>query len=482
MIRRASCVAAVLALLLCGACATNPVTGRRELSLVSSDQEMQIGKEGFAAVVEEYGQYGDAGLSAYVDSVGQRVGRASHLPNLAWHFTVLDDPAVNAFAMPGGYIYITRGILAHLNSEAQLAGVLGHEIGHVTHRHTAEQMTHQQIMGLGYGVLEVAVPQLQRYSGAAQQALGLLFLKFSREHETEADELGVAYATGAGYDPREIPATYAMLKRVSQAAGSNIPPFLSTHPDPGDREARTGALAAKAAAGKSALAIRQRDYLRHLEGVVFGRDPREGYFEGDRYYQPTLGFQIDFPPAWKQQDSRAAVAAVEPSQQALVQLSIAQVGGAGPSEYVHSLVAAGKATQADGMGESIGGFESWIGRVTATGSSGPVVMDAAFIRVSRTTTYQVLGRSSVPGDADEGRIFASMRSFRSIADASRHSASPALVHLAPAPVAGSLRELIPRLGALGISGDELSIVNNLELDEPLQAGKTLKIVTAGKTH
>ncbi len=135
--------------LLAAGCAVNPVPGRQEISLVSSSQEDQIGRDAYPAVIAEYGTYDENGIQAYVDSVGQKLGRVSHLPGLTWHFTVLDDPAVNAFAMPGGYIYITRGILAHLNSEAQLAGVLGHEIGHVTHRHTAEQITKQQLYGLG---------------------------------------------------------------------------------------------------------------------------------------------------------------------------------------------------------------------------------------------------------------------------------------------------------------------------------------------
>ena len=154
-----------------------------------------------------------------METVGQKVARASHQPGLAWHFTVLDDPTVNAFAMPGGYIYVTRGILAHLNSEAQLAGVLGHEIGHVTHRHTAERITQQQLYGLGFGLASALSETVRRYGDLAQQALGLLFLKYSRDDERQADELGVDYAAKAGYDPREIPSTYAMLKRVSDQAG-----------------------------------------------------------------------------------------------------------------------------------------------------------------------------------------------------------------------------------------------------------------------
>src|SRR5260221_7003786 len=180
-------LAAALALLLSG-CAINPVSGHREFTLVSSGAEARMGREGYKAVLAEYGAYDDSTVQKYVSGVGLKLAKASQLPDLDWHFTVIDDPSVNAFAMPGGYIYITRGILAHLNSEAQLAGVLGHEIGHVTARHTAQQITKQQIAGLGVGIAGIVSPTFRQYSSAAQTALGLLFLKFSRENETQADE------------------------------------------------------------------------------------------------------------------------------------------------------------------------------------------------------------------------------------------------------------------------------------------------------
>src|SRR5258705_6938267 len=170
-------LAAALALLLSG-CATNPVSGRREFTLVSSSAEARMGREGYKAVLAEYGAYDDSTVQKYVTGVGLKLAKASQLPDLDWHFTVIDDPSVNAFAMPGGYIYITRGILAHLNSEAQLAGVLGHEIGHVTARHTAAQITRQQLAGWSLGLASALSGTVQRYSGAAQQALGLLFLKY----------------------------------------------------------------------------------------------------------------------------------------------------------------------------------------------------------------------------------------------------------------------------------------------------------------
>src|SRR5499426_733650 len=194
--RRTLCFAAVAALAWAAAgCAVNPATGKKEFTLVTPAQEAAMGREGYSAAIAEYGLYDDASVSAYVDSVGRKVAAASEQPTLPWRFTVLDDPVVNAFAMPGGYIYVTRGLLAHMQSEAQLAGVLGHEIGHVTARHSARQITQQQLAGLGLGIASALSSTVQQYSQAAQTALGLVFLKYGRDDETQADELGVAYAT-----------------------------------------------------------------------------------------------------------------------------------------------------------------------------------------------------------------------------------------------------------------------------------------------
>src|SRR5436309_1022489 len=274
-------VASVLAVAVAG-CSTNPATGKRQISFVSTSQEAAMGRESDPAVIAEYGLYGDSTVQRYADSVGQRVASVSHLPTLGWHFRVLDSPVVNAFAIPGGYIYITRGILAYLNSEAQLAGVLGHECGHVTARHSAQQITRSQIAGVGLLASAVFVGALRPYTGLAQQGLGLLFLKYSRDNETQADELGTGYATKADYDPRVIPETYSMLKRVGERSGAQLRGFLSTHPDPGDREIRTSQLAqAAAAGGRRDLQIEPARSVRADAGTEplgrrcgFGADPR----------------------------------------------------------------------------------------------------------------------------------------------------------------------------------------------------------------
>jgi predicted Zn-dependent protease len=212
------CVSLLFLLALTG-CATNPATGQKEFSLVSEGQEVSMGQEGDKAVQAEYGVYDDPALNAYVDGIGKKLAAVSERPNLEWHFRVVDSPVVNAFALPGGYIYVTRGILAVCNSEAQIAGVLGHEIGHVTARHSARQITRSQLAQVGLGLGSIFVEGFSPYGQAASVGLQLLFLKYSRGDETQADELGVRYASRAGYDPREIPATYSALKRLAEKSG-----------------------------------------------------------------------------------------------------------------------------------------------------------------------------------------------------------------------------------------------------------------------
>ena len=478
--------ALALAALLAAGCATNPVSGRREFSLVSSGQEEQMGREGYKAVLAEYGAYDDTTVQAYVTSVGRRLASVSHLPGLDWHFTVLDDPTVNAFAMPGGYIYITRGILAHLNSEAQLAGVLGHEIGHVTARHTARQITRQQIAGLGLGVASVLSPAVARYGQVAQQGLGLLFLSYSRDNETEADQLGVAYATKGGWDPREIPATYHMLGRVSDAAGQRLPGYLSTHPDPGDREVRTREEAQVAAAGKTGLAVNATAYVEHLQGLVFGKDPRAGYFAGERYFNPGLKLEIALPPGWTYQDSRAALMAGFPgaeqgSLRAQMELSAVDAGTRGPSEYADDLARRGAVAGTSGGAESIGGHAAWVGRVAVRQQDGSTRwLVAGWVRWAPQTMLQTLGVSADPGGADEARIFASLRSLRDLTDPARLDVRPDRVRLEKVTVAAPFSALIPRFGPQALTLDQTSVLNNLDRDQAVPAGRLLKIVEPGR--
>jgi len=476
-------IAIALALLLAG-CATNPVTGHKQFSLVSPEKELQMGREAYPAVVAEYGVYEDSTVQRYVNGIGQRLAKVSHLPNLEWHFTVIDDPAVNAFAMPGGYIYVTRGILAHLNSEAQLAGVLGHEIGHVTARHSAQQMTQEQIAGVGLGVASIFSRTVAQYGQLAQQAMGLMFLKYSRDHETEADALGVDYATKAGYDPAEIPATYAMLKRVSDRAGQRLPGYMSTHPDPGDREVRTTSLAAAARAGKTGLLVRRDEMLKEANGIVFGDDPRGGYFEGDTFYHPGLAIMMTMPSGWQHQNTHSAVMAGPGQQGVGLQVTLAsEAGDLSPGDYLTKLKGAGKISAAQGSTEKVSGLPAWVGRVAVPGDQGTEnVLAVALIRRNPQTMLQILGASPQPGDQTFNQILTSARSIRPLEDPARLKPEPARVKLVKVPKSGSFATVVAGMGPQALDAEGTSIINNRLPGDVLSTGETIKIVTAQKLH
>ena len=313
----------VLVPLLLAACATNPVTGNRQLSLVSEAQEIEMGKGEVVRAREETGFYADSSLTAYVAGVGMRMASASERPALPWEFHIIDDPIVNAFAAPGGFIFVTRGILAYLNSEAELAAVVGHEIGHVTAKHTVTSISQQQLGSIG--LLGAAVlANDQRVAQIGSAGLGVLFLKYSRDHERQSDGLGHRYSLNQGYDVREMPKTFITLARVSEASGNagRIPGFLSTHPDPGDRVAATTAWA-DTVSNYSRLTVGRDRYLDRLDRMVYGEDPRQGYFEGQRYLHPELRFQFDMPAGWQGINQASQIIMAEPNGAAQIQLRAA---------------------------------------------------------------------------------------------------------------------------------------------------------------
>src|SRR5881397_3675668 len=318
-------LAAALAAGLVSGCATNPATGARQLMLISESQEIAMGRDYDKQVIASIGLYPDPALQSYVQDLGKKLAATSERPSLPWTFRVVDDPVVNAFALPGGYIYVTRGILAHLNSEAELAGVVGHEIGHVTARHSVSQLSKQQLAQIGLAVGTIASPDFERFAGLAGQALGVLFLKYSRDNESQADDLGLRYMRRANYDPREMPHVFEMLTRVSQAqGGGRVPEWLATHPDPENRRGRIEQEVAALPQSFSGAAVNRDPYLRELDGLVFGTNPREGYFKGSRFFHPELRFRLTFPEGWTTSNAKQAVIAVSPEKDAAVELSFAK--------------------------------------------------------------------------------------------------------------------------------------------------------------
>lgn len=301
-------------------CAVNPVTGKQELMLLSERDEINLGRETDGEIIKQYGIYEDQRLTNYVKEIAQRIGRVSHRPQLAYDCKVLDASVVNAFAVPGGYVYFTRGILAVLNSEAELAAVMGHEVGHIAARHSAQQYSKAQLAQLGLGIGSVLVDS-PIVTSLAQVGVGLLFLRFSRDNEREADDLGVEYASKAGYDAAALAHFFESLERLNPGSDrSGLPGWFSTHPNP---ENRISAVRVKAKEWQQKLNLKElsvnRDgYLRIVDGLIYGDDPRQGYVADEVFYHPVLRFQFPVPPKWKIHNRPSQVQIVHEGGDALI--------------------------------------------------------------------------------------------------------------------------------------------------------------------
>jgi predicted Zn-dependent protease len=478
-------ILAAVALALIGSplgCARNPVTGKRQIVLVSESEEIAMGRQSDPEVRQEYGVVENQALQSYIQAMGRKLVAVSHRPNLDWHFTVVDSSVVNAFAIPGGYVYLTRGILAYLGSEAELAGVMGHEIGHVTARHSVRQITREQLAQLGLGVGSVLSPTFGQLGNVAQSGLGVLFLRFSRDDEREADRLGVEYAARAAYDPRQVSNFFDVLGRLSAANDrETIPGWLSTHPDPPQRVEATRMLADQwiqtLGLTDERMIVNRDQLVRALDGLVFGTNPREGFTEANRFYQPTMEFQIDFPAGWRVDNTRDAVVAIGPQQAAQLQLTVARVrAGMTADEYVRALAASGVRPQS-AQNVTINGNRAVLANYVIRTQAGSVVALAGFIEY-RNQIFQIVGTTADP-QRFGAEIERSIRSFERVTDPRILRAQPDRLKVYTARQGDTLATIARLTNNPRVSADDLAILNRLAVDQPITAGRVLKIVEPG---
>ncbi|HEX9971592.1 MAG TPA: M48 family metalloprotease, partial [bacterium] len=326
-------------------CAVNPVTGKREFMLLTQGDELALGQQTDQEIIQTYGLYDDPELLNYVTSLGKKMGSLSHRPQLNYQFRVLDSPVINAFAVPGGYIYVTRGILSYLNNEAELAGVLGHEIGHVTARHSAQQYSRAQLAQIGLGVGMVVSETFRKYAGLAQFGVGMLFLSFSRDNERQADALGVEYSSKGGWDSNNMANFFVTLERLNPQSGqSGLPAWFSTHPNPPDRVAAIKKDTQKwqTKLQGSGFAVNRDPYMQSVDGILYGEDPRQGYVEGNAFYHPQMKFQFPVPSGWQLNNTPSQVQMFTQQQDAVMLFSMAKEGS--PAAAAEAFVANTKAT------------------------------------------------------------------------------------------------------------------------------------------
>ncbi|MGQ0647654.1 MAG: M48 family metalloprotease [Gemmatimonadaceae bacterium] len=448
-------VARGLLLAVVAACATNPVTGRRELSLVSESQEVAMGLEAAKAASAQMGVYSDSQLQGYVGSLGLPMARASERPALPWSFTVIDDPVVNAFALPGGPVFVTRGILAHMNSEAQLVSVLGHEIGHITAKHSVSQMSRAQLTQIAFVGAMIVKPELQRFGDLGSQALGLMFMKFGRDDETQADELGFRYMTQQLYDPAEMAAMFRTLDRTS-GGSDETPEWLSTHPNPGNRVARTQERIAAWSRPAGALKVNREPFLRRLDGMVFGEDPRQGYFQQSTFLHPTLKFRFDFPGGWRFQNQPQQVVGVSQQQDAIVVLSSA--GTTSPSQAAAQFLGQQGIRSLGTSNSPINGLPASVGQFTAQTEQALLAGYVAFIQLDGTT-YRLLAYTDQQRVGSYDGVFRqTIGSFQRLTDPRALSVKPQRVRLVQLPTAMTMSQFQQQYPSV-IAIEELTLIN-----------------------
>ncbi|MEO6487287.1 MAG: M48 family metalloprotease [Thermoanaerobaculia bacterium] len=301
--RTARLATPILLLLLAAGCSVNPATGQREFNIVSEGQEISMGQEAHREVVKQFGVYDEKPeLNRMVDDIGRRLAAQSDRPNLPWHFTLLDTPMINAMALPGGYIYVTRGMMERVNSEAELAGVIGHEIAHVTARHAAQRISRAQVaqFGMLLGAVIAGPQATQQYGQLAELAVSLLFQRYSRAQETQADLIGTEYMAEAKYNPIGAERMLMVLQRLDRGRTSSLDRYFMSHPDPTRRVADVrGKITELAAKGFTGLPEPDRDsYVRQLDGVITGNSTENIVIRNNTIYDRGHGLIIDAPAGW----------------------------------------------------------------------------------------------------------------------------------------------------------------------------------------
>ena len=463
-------------------CARNPVTGKNEISLVSEGQEIEMGRQAAQEVAQSIGFVDDPELQAYVAGIGKRMAAKSERPNLPWEFHVVNDAAVNAFALPGGFIYVTRGLLTYMNSEAELATVLGHEIGHVTARHSVQQISKAQLATLGLGVGSILSSDIAQFAGLASQGLGVLFLKYGRDAENQADQLGFKYALGSNYDVREMGNVFQTLNRASQAGGGGgrLPEWLSTHPNPENRVARTQQRLDTLQAPLGSTVVGRDEYLLQVQGITFGEDPRQGFFEGSTFYHPDMRFQLEFPDGWKTQNTPSAVVAVSPKEDAMIQLGLA--GNTPPREAASKFLAQEGVRAGEASTRSINGNQAATSYFQAQTQQGVVEGIVSFISYGGRT-FALMGYTPQGNLGNyDGEFRGAINSFDRLQNSAALEVKPAKVELVKLSREMTLTQFNQEYPST-IPIEQLAIINELEGPESvIPRGRVVKRVVGGRAR
>jgi predicted Zn-dependent protease len=462
-----------------GSCARNPVTGKSELSLVSESQEIEMGKQGAQEVAQTIGLYDNANAQAYVAEIGKPIAAASERPNLPWEFHVVDDASVNAFALPGGFIYVTRGLMSTINDEAEFATVIGHEIGHVTNRHSVQMISKSQLAQLGLGIGSILSSDIAKFGQLAGAGLQVLFLKYSRDAENQADQAGFRYALNQGYDVREMPKVFQTLDRISQTGGGGkLPEWLATHPNPGNRIKHIETMLDTVHTDLNKAKVNRDGYLQRVKGMTYGEDPQQGYFEGTQFYHPKMRFQLHFPDGWQVQNSAAAVASMSPNQDAIIQLSLAGQGS--PQQAAQQFLSQQGVQAGQSSNTSINGLPATSSYFQAQTEQGTIEGIVSFISYGGQT-FGLMGYTPGGKLGSYDHVFQStIRSFGELRDGSKINVQAAKIDVVKLNRDMTLEQFNAQYPS-SVPIEQVAIINEIEgTSTVLPAGRLVKRVVGGR--
>lgn len=470
--------------LLAAGCSTNPVTGRQDFVLMSEAQEIALGRKYSAEILKESPEYEDARLAALVQRVGETLAANSHRSNLIYRFTVLDSKDVNAFALPGGYIYITRGLLAYLNSEAELAAVLGHEIGHVTARHSVRQQSTATVVGLLGAVLAASTgvngaDQLANMAGTA------LVRGYGREHELEADRLGAEYMANSHYDPDAMLKVIGVLKNQELFEASRAEKedrqtrsyhgLFSTHPD-NDKRLQEIIRAVKTGRGTPGGKVDREGFIRSLEGLTFGDSEAEGIVRDNRFYHKALDFRLYFPAGWRIENSGNRIVAEPRSNDGLIQLTVEDRNKKiTPREFMLERLGLERLRKGEDF-ESHGmqGYTAIADADTPFGNR-PVRYTVLY-RDKRAFIFAGTAKDSREPYRYDQQILDTARSFRRLSPRERKLATATKLHIIPATGKMRYRKLAAESPITNYAESQLRLLNDHYPEGEPHTGQLLKIV------
>jgi len=489
--------AALAALAVAGAtaCATNPVTGRPELVLMSRAREQELSREAAEQVAAEMGLVSDPQLLDYVDRVGQRVAARSPRRDVSYAFQVLDTPEPNAFALPGGHVYVSRGLLALANAEAELANVLGHEIAHVAARHAAQRQTRGVGVGLVLLPAAVAGAALGVAIGAPGDLLGAavnaplrlagsgLIAAYGRDQEREADRVGQALVAESGTDPRglaQFMGTLEAYEELTTGEARRRPGFFDTHPSTPERVANAAGRADELEwTPAPGIAADRAEFLSHLEGIRVGASPAEGVFEGSRFLHPDLDLTLVFPEGWTLVNARAGVAAFAPERDAQIVLEIDGEGGDPKAAAGRALESLGSDTSVEVVAVedlTIGPHPATRARLRASPGPGqaPLAIEVTWI-AKQGLVYRIsaVGERAA-SERHQAALAAVPASFRALDAAERARIRDTRLRVVEAREGESLAGLCERSGNAW-SEAETAVANGLAAGAPLATGQRVKV-------